>query len=113
MNNNLLKNIGIDISNIPDQSVEILIGCEPKVKCRNKFLQKIFTKVFGLKPVYETKQAKVITVKAEDYPKNLDGNLEITFGENVVMMILPKRLEHLLNLIIKRIHQQQRKLQKC
>ena len=82
MDDNLLKIIGVDISNMPDQSVEILIGCEPKVKCRNKFLQKIFTKVFGLKPVYETKQAKVITVKAEDYPKDLDGNLEITFGEN-------------------------------
>ena len=79
---NLLKNIGVDISNMPDQSVEILVGCEPKVKCRNKFLQKIFTKVFGLKPVYETKQAKVITVKAEDYHKDLNGNLEITFGEN-------------------------------
>lgn len=82
MNNSLLKNIGVDISNISDQSVEILVGCEPKVKCRNKFLQKIFTKVFGLKPVYETKQAKVITTRAEDYPKGWDGNLEITFGEN-------------------------------
>ena len=82
MNNSLLKNIGVDISNLPNQSVEILIGCEPKVKCRNKFLQKIFTKVFGLKPVYETKQAKVITVKAEDCSKDWDSNLEITFGEN-------------------------------
>lgn len=34
MNNSLLKNIGVDISNMPDQSVEILIGCEPKVKCK-------------------------------------------------------------------------------
>lgn len=82
MDNNLLKNIGVDISNLPDQSVEILIGCEPKVKCRNKFLQKIFTKVFGLKPVYKTKQTKVITIKAEDCPKDWDGNLEIAFGEN-------------------------------
>lgn len=82
MDNNLLKNIGVDISNLPDQSVEILIGCEPKVKCRNKFLQRIFTKIFGLKPVYKTKQVKVITVKAEDCPKDWDGNLEITFGEN-------------------------------
>lgn len=82
MDNNLLKNIGVDISNLSDQSVEILIGCEPKVKCRNKFLQRIFTKVFGLKPVYETKQAKAITIKAEDYPKDWDGDLEITFGEN-------------------------------
>ena len=82
MDNNLKNIIGVDISNLPDQSVEILIGCEPKVKCKNKFLQRIFTKVFGLKPIYEIKQAKVITVKAEDYPKDLNGNLEITFGEN-------------------------------
>ncbi len=74
--------IGVDISSLPDQSVEILVGCEPKVKCKNKYLQKIFIKMFGYKPVYETKQAKVITVKAEDYPKDLDGNLEITLGEN-------------------------------
>lgn len=83
MNNSLLKNIGVDISNTLDQSVEILIGCEPKVKCRNKFLQRILTKMFGLKPVYETKQAKVITTRAEDCPKDWNGNLEITFGENV------------------------------
>lgn len=82
MNNSLLKNIGVDIPNLPNQSVEILVGCKPKVKCRNKFLQKILIKAFGLKPVYETKQAKVITTRAEDCPKDWDGNLEITFGEN-------------------------------
>lgn len=74
--------IGIDISNLPDQSVEVLVGCEPKIKCRNKFLQRILIKVFGLKAMYETKQAKVLTIKAEDYPKDWDGSLEITFGEN-------------------------------
>lgn len=36
--------IGVDISSLPDQSVEILVGCEPKVKCKNKYLQKIFIK---------------------------------------------------------------------
>ena len=82
MDDNLLKNIGVDISNMPDQSVEILIGCEPKVKCKNKFLQRILTKACGLKPVYETKQAKVITTRAEDCPKDWDSSLEITFGEN-------------------------------
>ena len=74
--------IGVDILNLPDQSVEVLVGCEPKVKCRNKFLQRILIKVFGLKPVYETKQAKVITTRAENCPKDWDGSLEITFGEN-------------------------------
>lgn len=79
MNN---KIIGVDISTLPDQSVEVLVGCEPKVKCRNKFLQRILIKVFGLKAVYETKQVKVLTIKAEDCPKDWDGNLEIAFGEN-------------------------------
>lgn len=81
VDNNLINTIGVDISNLPEQSVEVLIGCEPKVKCRNKFFQRILIKVFGLKPVYETKQAKVITTRAEDCPKNWDGSLEITFGE--------------------------------
>ena len=83
MRNNLMNIIGVDILNLPDQSVEVLVGCEPKVKCRNKFLQKILIKVFGLKPVYETKQAKVITTRAEDYSKDWDDTLEITFGEGV------------------------------
>lgn len=50
--------IGVDISSLPDQSVEILVGCESKVKCKNKYLQKIFIKMFGYKPVYETRMAK-------------------------------------------------------
>ena len=82
MDNDLINIIGVDISNLPDQSVEVLVGCEPKVKCRNKFLQRFLTKAFGLKPVYETKQAKVITTRAKDCPKDWDGSLEITFGEN-------------------------------
>lgn len=82
MGDNLLKNIGVDISTLPVQSVKVLVGCEPKVKCRNKFLQRILIKVFGLKAVYDTKQAKVLTIKAEDCPKDWGGTLEITFGEN-------------------------------
>lgn len=82
MSEKMMDIIGVDISNLPEQSVEVLVSCEPKVKCRNKFLQRILIKVFGLKPVYETKQAKVITIRAEDCPKNWDGSLEITFGEN-------------------------------
>ena len=78
----LMDVIGVDISTLPDQSVKIFVGCEPKVKCRNKFLQKIFTKVFGVKGVYETRQAKVVTISAEDLPKGYDSTLEITFGEN-------------------------------
>lgn len=73
--------IGVDISSLPDQSVEILVGCEPKVKCKNKYLQKIFIKMFGHKPVYETRMAKVVTTKAEYCPKGWDGNMTFTFDE--------------------------------
>ena len=62
--------LGVDISKLPDQSVEIPVRCEPKVKCKNKFIQKIFIKMFGYKVIYETKQAKVITIKAEDFSKD-------------------------------------------
>ena len=82
MNDNRI--LGVDISTLPDQSVEIPVRCEPKVKCKNKFIQKIFIKIFGYKIIYETKQAKVLTVKAEDYPKdcNCSGDLTFTFGNN-------------------------------
>ncbi len=63
------KILGVDISTLPDQSVEIPVRCEPKIKCKNKFIQKILIKMFGYKVVYETKKAKVLTVKAEDYPR--------------------------------------------
>ena len=70
--------MGIDIATLPEQSVEIPVRCEPKVKCRNKFLQKIFAKIFGYKVIYETKQAKVLTIKAEDCPKDWDGEFTFT-----------------------------------
>ena len=72
---------GIDVSTLPDQSVEIPVRCEPKVKCRNKFLQKMLIKMFGYKVVYETKQAKVFTIKAEDYPKGWDGIITFSTEE--------------------------------
>lgn len=75
MNNEIF---GVNISNLPDRFVEIPSGCEPKVKCKNKFIQRILIKIFGLKPVYKTIQAKVITTRAEDCPKNWDGTLNIT-----------------------------------
>lgn len=35
--------------------------------------------MFGYKPVYETRMAKVVTTKAEDCPKGWDGNMTFTF----------------------------------
>lgn len=53
MNDNRI--LGVDISTLPDQSVEIPVRCEPKVKCKNKFIQKMMIKMFGYKVIYETK----------------------------------------------------------
>lgn len=76
---------GVDISTLPDQSVEIPVRYEPKVKCKNKFLQKMFIQMFGYKVVYETKQVKILTIKAEDFPKDrYDGNLTFTIEENLI-----------------------------
>lgn len=76
------KFLGVDIATLPEQSVEIPVRCEPKVKCRNKFLQSMLIKMFGYKVIYETKQAKILTIKAEDCPKGWDGDLTFTFGDN-------------------------------
>lgn len=80
MNDNRI--LGVDISTLPYQSVEIPVRCEPKVKCKNKFIQKMLIKMFGYKVIYETKQAKVLIVKTEDYLKdyNCNGDLTFTFG---------------------------------
>lgn len=76
------KRYSIDISSLPDQNVEIFVGVEPKVKCKNKFLQNILVKMFGYKEIYKTITAKVIETKAEDYPlKELNGSLTIEIGE--------------------------------
>ena len=72
---------GIDVSALPDQSVEIPVRCEPKVKCRNKFLQKMLIKIFGYKVICETTQAKVLTIKAEDYPKGWNGAVTFSIEE--------------------------------
>lgn len=68
---------------IPVQDCKILTGIKPKYKCKNKFLQKILIKIFGYVPVYETRQAKVIINKAEDYPLcNHDGNFTFTIEKD-------------------------------
>lgn len=68
---------------IPVQDFNILTGIKPKYKCKNKFLQKILIKIFGYVPIYETRRAKVIINKPEDYPfGNLDSNFTFTIEEN-------------------------------
>ncbi len=66
---------------LPMQEVEIFTGVEPKYKCKNKFLQKVLTKLFGHVPVYEKRQAKVLVCKTEDFPCNFDGNIAIEIGD--------------------------------
>ena len=36
-----MMTIGVDISSLPDQSVEIPVKYEPKIKCNNKYIQKL------------------------------------------------------------------------
>ena len=71
--------IGIDILSLPVKTAEIPVGCEPKVKCKNGFLQSVLIKMFGYKTVYETRKVKVLTIKPENYPKEWDGTFEIQF----------------------------------
>lgn len=58
--------LGIDVSTLPEKEVEVLIDIVPKVECKNKLVQKIFTKLFGYKPIYEVRKAKVLEMKSED-----------------------------------------------
>ena len=55
------------IADFPTITARIPVGIEPKYKCKNNFLQKILTKLFGEKVIYEEKQVKKFTMKAEDY----------------------------------------------
>lgn len=66
---------------IPVQEVKILTGIKPKYKCKNKLLQNLLIKAFCYITTYETRQAKVIISKAEDYYGNFDGNFTIEVGE--------------------------------
>ena len=75
------KVLGVDISNTPSQSVNILVGIEPKVKCKNKHLQKILVKLFGNKAVFKEVKAKVVKINADDYPKGCASNVDITLKQ--------------------------------
>lgn len=56
---------------------------KPKYKCKNKCFQKLLIKIFGYQITYETRQAKVIINRAEDYPlNNFDGNFTFTIGDD-------------------------------
>ena len=64
------------------QDVKVPIR-EPKYKCKNKHFQKLLIKIFGYQITFETRQAKVIINKAEDYPfDNFDGNFTFTIGDD-------------------------------
>ena len=72
------ENISVDIAKLPSRQTEVLIGCEPKVKSKHKILQKLFIKLFGYKLVFDKRKAKILEIKAEDYPKaEVDSNLSI------------------------------------
>lgn len=66
---------------IPMQEVKILTGIEPKYKCKNRFLQKVLIRIFGYTTSYETRLAKIVVYKPEDFYKNFDGNITIQVGD--------------------------------
>lgn len=72
----ICKACGIDVSTLPEKDVKVLVNVIPKVRCKNKLLQKIFVKLFGYKVIYETRRAKVLKIQPEDY-KFKTGNMTI------------------------------------
>lgn len=84
MSEYISREIGVVISDIPERTVLVLAGIEPKYKCKNKLIQKLLLKWFGEKPVFKGKRAKVLELKADDYPYlDFDGNFTIDFESNI------------------------------
>ena len=83
----LKQEMGVLPSDIPERIISVLVGVEPKYKCKNPLIQKLLLKLFGEKPIFEERQARVLEIKAEDYPYlEFDGNFIIDFqkdGEDV------------------------------
>ncbi len=79
--NQIERTLGVDVSSIPTQIVTVPV-VEPKVRSKYKFMQKILTKLFGFKVVYEEYYAKVLHFDPRDCPitEDVDGtvSLEIT-----------------------------------
>lgn len=62
----MIEFLETDISLLPEKDIEVLVDVIPKVKCKNKLLQKIFIKLFGYKPIYKRRKAKVLKINSED-----------------------------------------------
>lgn len=76
--------LGVDLSDVSTEYVEVYTGVKPKVKCKNKVLQQIFVRLFGYKPTFETRLAKKIVIDSKTYPKGLNGDMSFTFsGEDL------------------------------
>lgn len=76
--------LGIDVSTLPEENVKVLVDVIPKVKCKNKLLQKISTKLFGYKLIYETRKGKVLKMQAENC-KFKTGNISINMKNGEVI----------------------------
>lgn len=64
-----VKILGVDISNVPMQEIRVIVGVEPKVKCKNKVLQSLLLKLFGYRVIQKNVQAKVVTLSSNDFPR--------------------------------------------
>lgn len=70
---------GLDNATLESQKVKNISGISPKVKIKNKFIQKILVKLFGYKLEYKTVDAMVMKIKAEDVPIGFNGDLTFRF----------------------------------
>lgn len=70
-----LKILGVDISNVPMQEVQVIVGVEPKVKCKSKVLQSLLLKLFGYRVIQKNVQGKVVTLSSNDFSR---GNIPTT-----------------------------------
>lgn len=77
-----VKILGVDISNIPMQEVRVIVGVEPKIKCKNKVLQSLLLKLFGYRVIQKNVQAKVVTLSSNDFPRGYTPTTSICFNKD-------------------------------
>ena len=75
--NDFYKILGVDIASVPLEKTSIISHVEPKKKSKYKWLQQIYIKLFGYEIKYKEVDAKKVIVRAEDFPKDFNGNITI------------------------------------
>lgn len=67
-----------NVSLQPDLTAGTIVVFHPKIKCSNKYVQKLLIKLFGYKYEYQLRRVRKFELKAEDYPIDcFDGDIQI------------------------------------